>query len=1057
MVEKGYAMNFSMNEAKIKKLCGVTAFKKGRFYYRAGKVQVHSFQPDDSVIKATVHAGDDVEVMVVADSEGKVGGTCTCPPIGFVKTYCQHIAAVLFVVEEKETEASLASRMVDLFENRSVHPTAKQLHFDKRQTLHVEFICRPLPLMEGEDNGIGIQLKVGPNTLHDIFKVKDFLRNLEKKEPFEYAKGQYYAQEIYSFPKESDAVLQLLLKGQHEQTIKADTLLISASDWEQLLPLLTKAPLVRFIDEEKMYSGVQLGRDLPLRFAFDETERTNYQLNVEGLDRIIVFKGYGFAFSEGILYKLPTAECFRLAELKEMLDQAGKHELVISESQIDYFMEKTIPGLMKLGHVHIADSISRRMGETPLRVKLFLDRVKHRVLAGLEFHYGHLVLNPCEEMESDVMHYPGIRRQLDKEQRIIDVLLESGFTQTPGGFYLFDEEAEYHFLYHVLSSMEKWVQIYASTAVKMRVQRGYIGPRIRVEVKERTDWLEFKFDLKEIPEKEIQRLMASIEEKRKFYRIPGGNLVSIETPEYQALSSFIIDMGITTDTIEDEIRIPLIKGMQMIESLDQSDLVEPGEKFAKLMKNLHDPENLELDGPIPLEGVLRDYQKVGFRWFQLLAKYKFGGILADDMGLGKTLQSIAFIESVLPDVRTRNLPVLIVCPASLLYNWRNELKKFAPHIQVQVIDGNKTKRINLWKQTSHADVIITSYPTLRMDTELYRNRLFHTLFLDEAQAFKNPVTKTAKAVKMIKADYRFALTGTPIENALDELWSIFHVVFPELLPSRRAFSELSHDNIAKRVRPFILRRMKQDVLKELPEKTETILYSELQMEQKKLYATYLAELKQDALKHLKKGNLQRNRIRILAGLTRLRQLCCHPALFVEGYKGSSAKFEQLMELLEESRTSGRRVLIFSQFTQMLAIVRGRLIREGTSYFYLDGQTSSEERVELCDRFNNGEGNLFLISLKAGGTGLNLTGADTVILYDLWWNPAVEQQAANRAHRMGQENEVHVIRLIAKGTIEEKITQLQHKKKSLIDEVIHSGQDTLSTMTEEDIKEILMIE
>lgn len=1050
-------MNFSVNEAKIKQLCGVTAFKKGKSYYQAGKVHVHSFQPDDSIIKATVHAVDDVEVMVVADVEGKVGGTCTCPPIGFVKTYCQHIAAVLLVVEEKETEERLASRMLDLFENRSVHPTAKQLHFDKRQTLHIEFICHLLPLVDGWDNGIGIQVKVGTNSLYSISNMKDFLRNLERQEPFEYASEQYYAPEIYSFSKESDAVLQLLLKGQHEQSLQADTLLISASDWDQLVPLLTEAPLVRFVHGERKYSGVKFGRDLPLRFAFDETKRTNYQLNVEGLDQIVVLKGYGYAFSQGILYKLLPEECIRLAELKEMLDQSGKHELVISESQIDYFMEKTIPGLMKLGYVHIAESISKRMGETPLRVKLFLDRVKHRILAGLEFHYGHLVINPCEEIESDVMHYPGIRRQLDKEQKIIDVLMESGFSQTSGGFYLFDEEAEYHFLYHVLSGMEKWVQIYASTAVKLRVQRGYIGPRIKVEVKERTDWLEFKFDLKDISEKEIQRLMTSIEEKRKFYRIPGGNLVSLETPEYQALSSFIIDMGITTDSFDDEIHIPLIKGMQMIDALDQSDLLEPGEKFAKLMKNLHDPENSELDGAIPLETILRDYQKVGFRWFQLLAKYKFGGILADDMGLGKTLQSIAFIESVLPDIRARNLPVLIVCPASLLYNWRNELKKFTPHIQVQVIDGNKTKRSDLWRHTLHTDVIITSYPTLRSDTDLYRERFFHTLFLDEAQAFKNPVTKTAKAVKMIKADFRFALTGTPIENTLDELWSIFHVVFPELLPGRRAFSELSRENIAKRVRPFILRRMKQDVLKELPKKTETMLYSELQVEQKTLYAAYLAELKQDALKHLKKGDLQRNRIRILAGLTRLRQLCCHPALFVDGYKGSSAKFEQLMELLEECRISGRRVLIFSQFTQLLGIIRGRLIREGTPYFYLDGQTPSEERIELCDRFNNGEGNLFLISLKAGGTGLNLTGADTVILYDLWWNPAVEQQAADRAHRMGQENEVHVIRLIAKGTIEEKITQLQHKKQGLIDEVIHSGEDTLSAMTEQDIKEILMIE
>lgn len=1053
-------MNFSMNETKIKKLCGVTAFKKGKAYFQADKVKLHSFPKDSSVIDASVKAGDNFDVMVKAAPGGKIVATCTCPQVSFVQTYCQHIAAVMIaIVEKQQVEDYLAAKMLDLFEGRTSRPTGKQLHFDKRKPFHVEFTCRPVYQSEGE-YALGIQIRMGSHSLYSVSHITKFLSALETREPFEYIKGLMYVPELYSFPRETDEVLQFLMKSQRiksKAALQDGIMLISASDWEQLLLLLKKAPAVKFIHGGQIYEGVHIGKELSLSFAFEEGNKSDYQLNVKGLDQITVLKSYDYVLSDGELYKLPKEECDRLAELKTMLDKSGKHQLVISENQIDHFMEKVIPGLMKLGTVDMADSISKRLGETPLRIKMFLDRVKHRLLVGLEFHYGHLIINPCEETEGTFSHYPGIRRQRNKELQIIRLLEENSFTQTEGGFFLYEEEAEYHFLYHVLGSMEKWVQIYASTAVKMRVQKGYIGPRIRVEVKERTDWLEFKFDLKEISEKEIQRLMASIEEKRKFYRIPGGNLVSLETPEYQALASFIIDMGITADTMEDEIRVPLIKGMQMIDSLDQNDLVEPGEKFAKLMKNLHDPENLELAGPIPLEEILRDYQKVGFRWFQLLAKYKFGGILADDMGLGKTLQSIAFIESVLPDIRKRNLPVLIVCPASLIYNWRNELEKFTPHIQVQVIDGNKTKRSELWKQAYHADVIITSYPTLRMDTELYRNRLFHTLFVDEAQAFKNPLTKTAKAVKMIQAEYRFALTGTPIENELDELWSIFHVVFPELLPGRRPFSELRREDIAKRVRPFILRRMKQDVLKELPKKTETMLYSELQMEQKTLYAAYLAELKQDALKHLKKGELQRNRIRILAGLTRLRQLCCHPTLFVEGYKGSSAKFEQLMELLEECRISGRRVLIFSQFTEMLGIIRRQLIREGKPYFYLDGQISSEERVELCERFNKGEGDLFLISLKAGGTGLNLTGADTVILYDLWWNPAVEQQAADRAHRMGQENEVHIIRLIAKGTIEEKITQLQHKKKSLIDEVIHSGHDALTSMTEEDIKEILMIE
>lgn len=1053
-------MNFSMNEKKIKRLCGETAYKKGKAYFHAGKVKLQPFQADSSEIKATVKAGEDFNVTVKADTDGDIVANCTCPPIGFLKTYCQHIAATLIAIEEKQqSDDNLGKKMLELFGNKSLPPTGKQLHFDNRETLHVEFICRPIFLGDGE-YVFGIQMKIGAESFNNIVNITNFLEEMGRREPFEYAPGLIYDYHFFSFPKETDEVLQFLMKSQRlnsNASLQDGLLVISPTDWEQLLPLFINAPYVRFLQDGVVYDGVQFGQELPLSFKFDEGNTTDYQLNVIGLDRVTVLKAYGYAFSEGILYKLAQEECTRLAELKEMLDRSGKNQLLIAKNQIETFMETVIPGLMKLGHVHISESVSKRMGETPLKVKLFLDRVKHRLLAGLEFHYGDFFINPCEETEETFTHFPGIRRQRNKEQQIIQLLLENSFTQTPGGFYLYDEEAEYHFLYHVVARMEKWVKIYASTAVKLRVQKAYTGPKIKVEVKERIDWLEFKFDLKEISEKEIQQLMASIEEKSKYYRIPNGNLVSLETPEYLALSRFIHDMEISIDNIHDEIRIPLIQGMQLVDTLEQGDLVDPGENFASLMKNLNNPEEMDATIPKALTSILRDYQKVGFKWFKLLAKYKFGGILADDMGLGKTLQSIAFIESVLLDVRARKLSVLIISPASLVYNWKNELEKFTPHINAQIIDGNKEERSKLWEASLEAEVIISSYPLLRMDTDLYKNRTFHTLFLDEAQAFKNPVTKTAKAVKMIQADYRFALTGTPIENSLDELWSIFNVVFPGLLPNRRVYSELNREEIAKRVRPFILRRMKKDVLKELPKKVETILFSELQMEQKKLYATYLAELKHDALKHLKKGTFKKNRVKFLAGLTRLRQLCCHPGLFVEGYNGSSSKFEQLMDILEECRISGRRVLVFSQFTQMLGIVRRQLIRQGTPYFYLDGQTPPADRVELANRFNEGEGNLFLISLKAGGTGLNLTGADTVILYDLWWNPAVEQQAADRAHRMGQKNEVNIIRLVAKGTIEEKINQLQQKKMSLIDEVIHSGQDVLGSMSEEDIREILMIE
>ncbi|MDF2902985.1 MAG: superfamily helicase, partial [Bacillus sp. (in: firmicutes)] len=274
--------------------------------------------------------------------------------------------------------------------------------------------------------------------------------------------------------------------------------------------------------------------------------------------------------------------------------------------------------------------------------------------------------------------------------------------------------------------------------------------------------------------------------------------------------------------------------------------------------------------------------------------------------------------------------------------------------------------------------------------------------------------------------------------------------------NRAKFHDLSRETVANRVRPFILRRVKSDVLKELPEKIESQQASELLPEQKKLYAAYLAKLRQETLKHLNEGGLKKNRIKILAGLTRLRQLCLHPALFVEGYGGSSAKFEQLLEIIEECRSEGKRLLIFSQFTQMLKIIGKELAYQGIPYFYLDGNTPGSERVELCNRFNDGEKEMFLISLKAGGTGLNLTGADTVILYDLWWNPAVEQQAADRAHRIGQKKIVQVIRLVSQGTIEDKMYELQQRKKNLIDEVVQPGQETLSTLTEQEIKDILSI-
>lgn len=380
--------------------------------------------------------------------------------------------------------------------------------------------------------------------------------------------------------------------------------------------------------------------------------------------------------------------------------------------------------------------------------------------------------------------------------------------------------------------MKGLLEIYATTAIKLRIHRGNSAPLIRVRRKERMDWLSFSFDIKGIPEAEIKGVLAALEEKRKYYRLANGSLLSLESEEFNEINQFIKESGIRKEILKgEEVNVPLVRSVKWMSSLQEGNVLSVDQSVQELVENIQSPKNLKFTVPDSLATVLREYQKYGFEWMKTLAYYRFGGILADDMGLGKTLQSITFIASILPEIREKKLPVLVVSPSSLVYNWLSELKKFAPDIRAIIVDGNQTERRNILKDATKFDVIITSYPLLRRDVKLYAQP-FHTLFLDEAQAFKNHTTQTAKAVKAIQAEYRFALTGTPVENSLEELWSIFYVVFPELLPGRKEFGDLRRENIAKRVKPFVLRRLKEEVLKELPEKIEHLQSSELLPDQK---------------------------------------------------------------------------------------------------------------------------------------------------------------------------------------------------------------------------------
>ncbi|PLS17390.1 helicase SNF [Bacillus sp. M6-12] len=1066
-------MDIGLNHKMIKEMCGTVSFKRGDAFNRSKKVTIKTY--NNVFCEAAVAASEDFHVIIEKDESGKLRSQCSCPKLASVPNDCQHIAAVLLAIYEQQRQGNvpvtsnfsanddLTEGLLTIFTDQPKRSSGHQLHFENRKVLEAAFICKPF-LSGNMDYMFGIQLQIDSIPVQNI---REFLENVKDRKTSRISISFTYDPKLHCFEKKADHVIQQLIQViedeklyadslQDKQNIGKDIILIPPSSWEKLLPNLTRTPLVKLEYNGRSFTGLHLSEQtLPLQFDFTVRDGNGYNLRIKGLSGMIVMEGYGFVLSDGKIAQLKKEDFKRLSELKQMLDSSGTDQIPIHHDQLDFFMEKVIPGLKKLGTVHISRSITEQYLNTPLVAKLYLDRVKDRLLAGLEFHYEQIVINPLEGREPKAGFM--LIRDAAKEDIILELMEEGSFAKTDGGYVLQNEELEYEFLAYIVPKLQKLVQVYATTAVRNRIFRENAKPQIRVKIKrERTNWLEFKFEMDGIPDKSIREILSALEEKRKYFRLRNGSLLSLETREFKEIQRFLNAVPDQKEDLESGLNMPIVRGLQVLDSIEGSDVLTLEESFRQFLEEIRNPSSLKFEIPSSLGTILRDYQIHGFNWMRSLASYGFGGILADDMGLGKTLQSIAYVLSVLTDIRKKKLPVLIVSPSSLTYNWLSEMMKFAPDVQAVVVDGVKPERTKLLRDIKEMDVLITSYPLLRKDIKWYEKQEFHTVFFDEAQAFKNPVTQTARAVKKIQASHRFALTGTPVENSIEELWSIFHVVFPELFQGLREYSFLSRESIARRTRPFLLRRLKEDVLGEIPEKVEVIESAELLPDQKKLYAAYLAKLRHDTLKHLDKDTLRKNKIKILAGLTRLRQICCHPALFVDGYKGSSAKFEQLKQIIEESRLSGRRVLIFSQFTKMLALIGRELAVQGLPFFYLDGQTASEERLELCNRFNSGERDLFLISLKAGGTGLNLTGADTVILYDLWWNPAVEEQAADRAHRMGQKNAVQVIKLVARGTIEDKMNELQEKKRQLIDEIIHSEDKVPTALTDEDIREILMI-
>jgi SNF2 family DNA or RNA helicase len=576
--------------------------------------------------------------------------------------------------------------------------------------------------------------------------------------------------------------------------------------------------------------------------------------------------------------------------------------------------------------------------------------------------------------------------------------------------------------------------------------------------------LNVSWDISGMPQDELYDILGAYRRKKKYYRLRSGELLNLADSGLDVFADMQKDLHLTKTQLKAGMaEVPLYRALYldalMKENADKIKATR-NEMFNRLIENYDGMKKQEYPLPEEVNATLREYQMEGYRWACSLAQMGFGGVLADDMGLGKTLQMIAYLCSA------KGMTHLVVCPASLVYNWEAEFQKFAPKMRVGVVAGNANERKSLLEQWQYYDVLVTSYDLLKRDIDFYTGKRFGCEIIDEAQYIKNPSTQAAKAVKAIESRNRFALTGTPIENRLSELWSIFEYLMPGYLYSYKYFKENFEQNIVegtkeeqnslerlhKMIAPFLLRRLKKDVLKDLPDKIEKVVYTKLGKEQDQLYKA----TEKNIVMNLKKKSgkeFQKNKVQILAELTKLRQICCEPSLLYDNYKSDSAKLDTCMEVLENALEGGHKVLLFSQFTTMLEVLAARLKSKNISYFMLTGSTSKARRRELVERFQEGRAEVFLISLKAGGTGLNLTAADMVIHYDPWWNVAAQNQATDRTHRIGQKNDVTVVKLIAKDTIEERILALQEKKQDLADKIISAEGTSLSALTKEDLLDL----
>lgn len=1048
---------------KIKDLVGADSFLKG-IRYPKEYVDILEEEEDGNKRKLTfgVESESSYELYTVevnVDGKEVTDFSCDCPQFKRASS-CKHVAAALleykdeiFMMTPRERDLALSKNILDEFYEA---PESNEVRLKKLLNLEVEIEF--LKSNWQREGTVKVNFKLGEDKLYSLnSKIDSFLSAyVGRNQIVNFGKSFTYEPNKYYFSKTDEEIIKYLLllkKSNPYYNFKY----LSFSE-EIAINFFNIIANKRFtVLGYGTINKIEVGN--PIKMPLYKEDGL-YRLGLDDSGSKVFTNNYRFVGINDTLYILPDKQN---VIINKMFDN-GLSELCFEEKDMERFKRSILPRVKS--QIVIDEGIKDEivLGDKP-DIKIYLDIKGNLIICDIKLDYDNKVIDYFDE-ENNIV------RDEESEKDVVETLLGYGFNFSEKKIFMEDYDIIGTFLEENLEELAKKYEVFTSSKLKDTNILRNNTVRSSFSIGE-DNIMKYEFDLGDIGNDEIVDILETMKSKKKYYRLKSGDFINLEeNDELRQLESLVEDMELSKKDIANGSGvIPKYRAIYLDSvKKDKYNIITTNNLFDELIEKFNSYKDAKLKFSKEDKAILRDYQVTGVKWLYNIYKCGFGGILADEMGLGKSIQLIYFIKEVLKE--KPEAKVLIVAPTSLIYNWKNEFDKFGSELKYKVFAENKNLRKQELEHIDDINIIITTYGLIRQDREIYVDMNFEVVAIDEAQNIKNNNAQMTKVVKELNANTKLALTGTPLENSVMELWSIFDFIMPGYLSSVLSFSRKynikdvkeddlnSLENLNKQIKPFILRRKKKDVVKELPDKIENNIYIDLNPEQKKLYVAQLEKTRKEMDEILRTEGFKKGNFKILQLLTKLRQLCIDPRIIYENYQGGSAKIDNLIELCKGIIANGHKILVFTSYKTALDIVNLEMTNNNISTYVIDGSVSSKKRMELVDKFNTDDTNVFLITLKAGGTGLNLTSADVVIHLDLWWNPQVENQATDRAHRIGQKNTVEVIKLISTGTIEERILELQNKKKVLSDTLIE-GEDRdkniISKLSEKDIKRLLSLD